>query len=669
SGEQVGVVIKDGTTQSPATNVEVPLLAPQLGTVNPDNGTLPVTGKPGSTAQLQDPSSNLTGKPLDSKVQDVVDPANGNVLVTGKPGSTVQLQDQSGNLIGKPVKLDDQGHGTVTLPGNTSGQQVSVVIKDGTTQSPATNVEVPLLAPQLGAIDPVTGQLPVIGKPGSIVQLLDQDGKPIGSPTTLDDKGQGTLVLPPSASEERVGVVIKDANAQSPVTSVDVPLLAPQVGTVDPATGQLPVIGKPGASVQLHDKDGKAVSTPVVLDAQGQGVLTPPVSTSGDTLQVVQTSGATPSPASDAVSIPILKPTLGTVDPQTGTLVVEGKPGATVQLEDAAGNLVGTPVILNGEGKGALQVPVTQSDKPVVVTQTVNNVESLPSAAISVPLLKPLLEVPDAATGTVAVTGKPGASVQLHDKDGKAVGTSVALDDAGKGVLTLPVDTSGDSLTAVQTSGTTKSPESDAVSIPVLKPVVGAIDPQTGILVVEGKPGATVQLKDSTGTAVGTPVTLGTDGKGTLQIPTTLSDQPVTVTQTVNNNESPATAAQTVPLLKPELGTVNAATGELPVTGKPGASVQLQDSANNPVGAPVMLDAVGNGVLTLPANTAGELLHAVQTSGTTNSPASDALTIPALTPTVGTINEETGTLTVEGKPGATVQLKDSTGTAVGTPVT
>ncbi|WP_147482261.1 hypothetical protein, partial [Pseudomonas syringae] len=132
---------------------------------------------------------------------------------------------------------------------------------------------------------------------------------------------------------------------------------------------------------------------------------------------------------------------MGTVDPQTGALAVEGEPGATVQLKDTAGNLVGTPVILNSEGKGVLQVPVTQSDKPVVVTQTVNNVESLPSAEVSVPLLKPLLDTPDAATGTVAVTGKPGASVQLQDKDGKAVGTSVTLDDAGKGVLTLPVDT------------------------------------------------------------------------------------------------------------------------------------------------------------------------------------------------------------------------------------
>ncbi|WP_218581540.1 hypothetical protein, partial [Pseudomonas sp. L13] len=100
-----------------------------------------------------------------------------------------------------------------------------------------------------------------------------------------------------------------------------------------------------------------------------------------------------------------MKPVVGTVDPQTGTLDVVGEPGATVQLKDAAGTPVGTPVILDSAGKGVLQVPVTQSDKLVAVTQTVNNVESLPTAQISVPLLKPSLDTPSAATGTVAVIG------------------------------------------------------------------------------------------------------------------------------------------------------------------------------------------------------------------------------------------------------------------------
>ncbi|WP_256677374.1 hypothetical protein, partial [Pseudomonas sp. L13] len=668
SGDQVGVVIKDGTTQSPATSVEVPLLAPQLGAVDTPTGQLPVTGKPGSTTQLQDPSSNLTGRPTSDEGRDVVDPATGNVLVTGKPGSTVQLQDQSGNPIGKPVKLDDQGHGTVTLPGNTSGQQVGVLIKDGDKESPVTNVKVPLLAPQLGAVDAVTGQLLVTGKPGSVVQLLDQDGNPIGNSTTLDDKGQGTLVLPPSVSEEQIGVVIKDGNTQSPVTRVEVPLLAPQMGPVDSATSQLPVNGKPGATVQLQDSSGKAIGMPVTLDNAGKGALTLPVDTSGDSLKAVQTSGTTTSPASDAVSIPVLKPIVGAIDPQTGSLIVEGKPGATVQLKDSTGASVGTPVTLGNDGKGILQIPTTLSDQAVTVTQTFNNSESPATVPLTVPLLKPLLDTPDAATGTVAVTGKPGASVQLQDSTGKTVGTPVILDNAGKGVLTLLVDSSGDNLQAVQTSGATTSPASDAVSIPVLKPIVGTVDPQTDILDVVGEPGATVQLKDVAGNPVGTPVILDSAGKGVLQVPVTQSDKPVVVTQTVNNVESLPSAQISVPLLKPSLDTPSAATGTVAVTGKPGATVQLQDSTGKAVGTPVILDNAGKGVLTLPVDTSGDSLKAVQTSGTTTSAASDAVSIPLLKPVVGTVDPQTGTLDVVGEPGATVQLKDAAGTPVGTPV-
>ncbi|WP_218581539.1 hypothetical protein, partial [Pseudomonas sp. L13] len=201
------------------------------------------------------------------------------------------------------------------------------------------------------------------------------------------------------------------------------PLLKPSLDTPSAATGTVAVTGKPGATVQLQDSTGKAIGTPVTLDNAGKGALTLPVDTTGDSLKAVQTSGTTTSPASDAVIIPVLKPVVGTVDPQTGTLDVVGEPGAIVQLKDAAGTPVGTPVILDTEGKGVLQVPVTQSDKPVVVTQTVNSVESPPSAQISVPLLKPMLDTPNAETGTVAVTGKPGATVQLQDSTGKSVGT------------------------------------------------------------------------------------------------------------------------------------------------------------------------------------------------------------------------------------------------------
>ncbi|MCO2439423.1 hypothetical protein FA346_30470, partial [Pseudomonas aeruginosa] len=175
-------------------------------------------------------------------------------------------------------------------------------------------------------------------------------------------------------------------------------MLKPTV-VADANTGTVAVSGKPGASVQLQDKEGNPVGSPVTLNAQGQGVIPLPQSTSGESLEAVQTSDGVKSPISDAVVVPTLKPVVGAVDPQTGKVAVEGKPGATVQLKDAAGNAVGAPVTLNAQGQGELQVPPTLSDQKVTATQTVDGVESLPSVEVTVPLLKPTV-VADANTGT-----------------------------------------------------------------------------------------------------------------------------------------------------------------------------------------------------------------------------------------------------------------------------
>jgi VCBS repeat-containing protein len=708
SGQQVGVALDDGINPPLTTNVEVPLLAPQLGPIDPATGNVVVTGKPGATVQAQDANGKPIGNPvtLDDKGQGTVtlpgntsgqqvgvalddginpplttnvdvpllapqlgpiDPATGNVVVTGKPGATVQAQDPSGKPIGNPVTLDDKGQGTVTLPGNTSGQQVGVALKDGINPPLTTNVDVPLLAPQLGPVDPATGNVLVTGKPGATVQAQDASGKPIGKPVTLDDKGEGTLTLPGNVSDQKVGVVLNDGINPPLTTNLDVPLLAPQLGPVDPATGLLPVIGKPGASVQLQDSTGASIGNPVVLDAQGNGTLTLPANTAGESVQAVQTSDTITSPTSPTLAIPTLTPTVGTIDPQTGILEVTGKPGATVQLKDSTGKTVGAPVTLDADGKGTLQIPTTLSDQPVTVTQTVDNNESLPTAPQTVPLLKPELGDVNAATGGLTVTGKPGATVQLQDSTGKPIGTPIVLSDEGEGVLTLPANTSGESVKAVQTSDTTTSPASDLLTVPVLTPIVGTIDPE-GTLLVQGKPGATVQLKDSTGSTVGTPVTLDAQGQGSLQVPTTLSEQPVAVTQTVDNIESPPTTALTAPLLKPELGDVNAS-GQLLVTGKPGASVQLQDSEGASIGAPVILDEQGQFLITLPQEASGENLQAVQTSGTVQSPVSNTVLAPVLAPVVGAVDETNNLLNVQGKPNATVQLKDSTGLPIGNPVT
>ncbi|MCF5010190.1 BapA prefix-like domain-containing protein, partial [Pseudomonas lactis] len=707
-GESVGIVAKDDGKESPVATVDVPLLKPLPGVVDVEKGELPVTGKPGSTVQLQDKDGKPVGEAvvLDDKGQGViklpqevggesvgivakddgqqspaatvdvpllkpqpgvVDAEKGELPVTGKPGSTVQLQDKDGKPVGEAVVLDDKGQGVIKLPQGVGGESVGIVAKDDGQQSPVATVTVPPLKPTLSEVDPQTGKVEVTGKPGATVQLQDKGGKPVGTPVTLDGQGKGEIQIPTTVSGQAVSAVQKVDGVDSlPSAAVTVPLLKPVLGVVDADNGELPVTGKPGATVQLQDKDGKPVGTPVTLDDKGQGVIKPPQGVGGESVGVVAKADGQQSPVA-TVAVPPLKPILSAVDPQTGKVEVTGKPGATVQLKDSTGKSVGAPVTLDGQGKGEIQIPTTASGQAVSAVQTVGGVDSVPSAAVTVPLLKPVLGAVDADKGALPVTGKPGSTVQLQDKDGKPVGTPVTLDDKGQGVIKLPQGVGGESVGVVAKADGQQSPVA-TVAVPPLKPTLSAADPQTGKVEVTGKPGAIVQLRDKDGKPVGTPVTLDAKGKGEIQIPTTASGQAVSAVQTIGGADSLPSAAVTVPLLKPVLGAVDADKGELPVTGKPGATVQLQDKDGKPVGTPVTLDNKGQGVIKLPQGVGGESVGVVAKADGQQSPVA-TVAVPPLKPILSEVDPQTGKVKVTGKPGATVQLQDKDGKPVGTPVT
>ncbi|WP_271044258.1 hypothetical protein, partial [Pseudomonas sp. VB3] len=333
----------------------------------------------------------------------------------------------------------------------------------------------------------------------------------------------------------------------------------------------------------------------------------------------VQKVGGVDSLPSAAVTVPLLKPVLGTVDADKGELPVTGKPGATAQLLGKDGKPVGDAATLDDKGQGVIKVPQSVSGESVgVVVQDSGKSSSI--ATVDVPLLKPLLGVLDVEKGELPVTGKPGSTAQLLDKDGKPIGDAVPLDDKGQGVIKLPQGVSGESASVVAKADGQQSPAA-TVAIPPLKPILGVVDPQTGKVEVVGKPGAIVQLKDSTSKPVGEPVTLDGEGKGVIQIPTTASGQALSAVQKVDGVESLPSAAVTVPLLKPVLGTVDADKGELLVSGKPGATAQLLDKDGKPVGDAVPLDDKGQGVIKLPQGVGGESVGVVAKSDGQQSPA------------------------------------------------
>ncbi|WP_248132944.1 BapA prefix-like domain-containing protein, partial [Pseudomonas sp. B329] len=107
-------------------------------------------------------------------------------------------------------------------------------------------------------------------------------------------------------------------------------------------------------------------------------------------------------------------------------------------------------------------------------------------------------------------------------------------------------------------------------------------DIQSNTLAIQGRPGGLFEVKGEGGQVLSAG-TLGNDGRVQVQLPPTASHQTITTTQTVDGLQSDPSVALTLPLMTPTLGVVDPDTGALPVTGKPGSTVQLLDENNNPI--------------------------------------------------------------------------------------
>ncbi|KAA6167084.1 BapA prefix-like domain-containing protein, partial [Pseudomonas marginalis] len=94
-------------------------------------------------------------------------------------------------------------------------------------------------------------------------------------------------------------------------------------------------------------------------------------------------------------------------------------------------------------------------------------------------------------------------------------------------------------------------------------PVV-SFDAQSNKLVIQGRPGATFEVKGPSGQVLASG-TLGSDGRAEAQLSANASHQSVTTTQTADGVQSDPSVALTLPLMTPTLGTVDPATSQLPV--------------------------------------------------------------------------------------------------------
>lgn len=619
------------------------------------------------------------------------------LTLTGKaePGSTVTVKDASGAVIGSAVAGAD---GTFTLTLNSpqlNGELLDVTATDanGNVSVPAAFVAADATAP--GAVtnllisaDGLT--LSGKGEPGATVEIRNAANQVIGSGVVAAN-GTFIISLDPAANEGEVFTAVQTdaAGNASPPASITAP---DADGPGTPGNLQLSSdgvtltgTGTPGNAINVLDADGNVIATGVVAADGTFSISLSPALTNGELLEVVAIDGngeqSVPTALTAGDSTPPAAVTDAAVNANGTVLTGKGEIGATVEVRDAQGNLIGTGVVgLNGAFTITLN-PAQANGETLSVTQAdaAGNVSA--PAAVTAPDVTPGADLTDLAinaNGTI-VTGKgeAGATITITGANGVVLATGTVGSD-GTFALTLnTAQTNGEALRVSQVdTGGNASP-----SVGLVAPDLDAPAPPAGLaldgngLVLSGtaEPGSTVTVKDALGNVLGT-ATTGADG--TFQVTlgaaqTNGQNLQVTATDAAGHTSLPAAfnaADTTAP--GPVTGLLISADG-LTLTGKgePGATVVVRDADGTSLGSAVVA-ANGSFIITLNAAvTEGDVLSAVQTDAAGNPSPSASVTAPGAdgpgTPGNLALSSDGLQFSGTGKVGDTVTVRDAAGNVLG----
>ncbi|MGN8027357.1 LPXTG cell wall anchor domain-containing protein [Microbacterium sp. 22242] len=682
-------------------------------------------------------------------------PAGGTTTVTGtnwKPNAPVSLQltDPSGNPVGSPVSATTDATGalpagtTVPVPANAPAGAYTVKGTDPASGDTAA-ADVTVYAPTLSASSPTeAGQCTTLTSTGwtpndtVTFQLTDASGAAIGSPLTVTTDATGAvpagtcLTVPAGTTpgDDTVkGTDPQGADVTSPLTVVaaTAPVLTasspvPAGGTTDVTSGGW----APNAQVTLQASDatGTPIGTPVTVTAGADGTIP-----AGTTLSIpagtaagdYTITGTEPGGAAATDTITVYQPSIQATSPVPagGTTTVTSTgwlPNAQValQLKDVSGAPAGAPVTAMADGSGAIPTGTTVAipasaqagDVFTVAGTDLNGATVSADVTVYAPALSGGPAAPAGSCYAVAGSGwAPGSTVtlQLTDPSGAPLGAPVTVTADADGALpagtcvTIPAGTAPGGDTVV---GTDDNGAKAELPVSVYAPAITASSPVpaggttdvTGAGWLPSSP-VVLQLKDSTGAAVGAPVTVTTDLLGAfpagtvLTTPAGAADGTAFTASATDANGADVSAP--VLVYAPTIATTSPvpAGGTTTVTGggwKPNDAVtlQLKDPSGAPVGAPVTVTSLADGSLpagttvAIPADAApGDFTVA----GTDAGGASAQAPVAVVTAT-GPILNLTGPIpagmatTVTGggwKAGAAValQLTDPAGAPVGAPVT
>jgi VCBS repeat-containing protein len=621
-----------------------------------------------------------------------LDPTGTIVTGIGEAGATVTVRDAGGNVLGSVI-ADPQVNYAITLATPQIDRQVLTVIQADATGNLSTTTtlvaldQTPPAAPvAIVSADGVT--VSGTGEIGATVTITDPVGLVLATVPVGADGGFTVTLAPPLTNGQVLTLTQADAagNVSVPGTAIapdlipnDTPPAPTAIVALDGAS--VTGTGQPDATITVRDATGTVIGTTVVAaDGLYTATLTTP-QLNGEVVRVTQTDAeGDVSPPASAIAPDLTPPALpvAVIDP-TGTIVSgTGEVGATVQVTDAGGAVLGSATVgANGNYALSLTTPQINGEALTVIQSDGGGNPSAPAAVIAPDLTPPAapLGVVAADGASVTGTGEAGATVTIRGAGGAVIGTALVAADGSYTATLTPPQANGQVVTLTQAdpAGNVSVPTlATAPDVTAPTGLTAAIDSAGTLVTGEGEAGATVTIRDAGGTVLGTALVAANGSYAAILTPPQIDGQLLQATQADAAGNASAPATVTAPDLTPPaapIGLVSADGTTLIGTGEAGATVTIRSVGGAVIGTAVVA-ADGSFTAPLaPAQANGQLLSLIQSDPAGNVSATAQATAPDITAPIGltaAINGAGTVVTGQGEAGATVTIRDAGGAVLGT---
>ncbi|WP_272905092.1 BapA/Bap/LapF family large adhesin [Pseudomonas petrae] len=619
------------------------------------------------------------------------------LTLTGRAeaGSRVLVRNASGAVIGA-TRAGLDGTFSVTLDtAQTNGEKLNVSATDSAGNSASAELTAADTTPPDQVTDVVISadgtQVSGKGEAGATVTLVGANGTPIGTVVVGANGTFATTLTPPVNPGDLVQVTQTDpAGLPSPVLVVTAPDAsgpATPSGLVINADGtQLTGTASAGSVVQVRDANGVLLGSATVGSTGSFTVVLNPAQANGEVVDVVAVDGQGES----SVTVPVTAPDITGPSAATDlsvannglTLTGRGEPGSAVSVRDAQGNVIGTGVT-SATGNFTVNLASAQTNGQalqVVLNDAAGNPS--PVAPVNAPdldgPLQPSAISIDASGTTLTGTGEAGSTITVTGANGIVLGTAVAAANGQFSVILNSPQNNGQTLLISASDSSGGAPATVSFVTPDTQAPAAltnlALDGTGLTLTGVGEAGATVTVRDAAGNVIGSGQA-GLDGSFSLTLSAAQTDgQLLQVTQADSAGNQSVPASITAPDLSAPAPVTNldlSANG-LIVTGNGqiGATVTVKDALGGTLGSAVV-GSDGRFEVTLSsAQINGQTLSVTQVDGSTlASPATplQAADIQAPdAPTALTLSADGLTLSGQGEPGATVNVRDANGNLLGT---